>query len=90
MPDVPTMTEAGVNGLEIDSWIGIFAPAGTPGPVIATLQKAIAASAPVLSEKFKAAGGSYINIPADKLQPYVQSEFTRWSEIIKTAGIKPK
>jgi tripartite-type tricarboxylate transporter receptor subunit TctC len=90
MPDVPTMTEAGVNGLEIDSWIGIFAPAGTPGPVIATLQKAIAASAPVLSEKFKAAGGSYINIPTDKLQPYVQSEFTRWSEIIKTAGIKPK
>jgi len=88
MPDVPTMTEAGVKGLEIDAWIGIFAPAGTPKPVIEMLQKAITASAPALSEKFTAAGGSLMKVPADQLVGYVQSEFDRWSEVIKAAGIK--
>ena len=40
MPDVPTMTESGVPGLEIDSWIGLFAPARTPPAVSARLQQA--------------------------------------------------
>ena len=44
MPNVPTMTESGVPDLEIDSWIGIFAPAKTPPAVIALLQKEIAAA----------------------------------------------
>ncbi len=82
------MTEAGVKGLEIDAWIGIFAPAGTPKPVIEALQKAITASAPALSEKFAAAGGSLMKVPADQLVGYVQSEFDRWSAVIKAAGIK--
>jgi tripartite-type tricarboxylate transporter receptor subunit TctC len=77
-----------VKGLEIDAWIGIFAPAGTPKPVIETLQKAVAASAPALSEKFTAAGGSLMKVPADQLVGYVQSEFDRWSAVIKAAGIK--
>ena len=89
-PDVPTMTESGVKGLDIDSWIGIFAPAGTPKPVIETIQKAIAASTPALSEKFITVGGSFMKVPADKLEGYVHSEFDRWSEVIKTAGIKLK
>lgn len=89
-PDVPTMTEAGVKGLEIDSWIGIFAPVGTPKPVMELLQKTIAASAPVLSERFVTAGGSVMKVPVDKLDGFVQSEFDRWSEIIKTSGIRLK
>jgi tripartite-type tricarboxylate transporter receptor subunit TctC len=89
-PEVPTMQEAGVKGLDIDAWIGIFAPAGTPKPVVEALQKAIAASTPVLSEKFLTVGGSIMHVPVDKLDGYVKSEFDRWSEIIKTAGIKLK
>lgn len=89
-PDVPTMTESGVKGLDIDSWIGIFAPAGTPKPVIEKLQKTITASTPALSEKFITVGGSFMKVPADKLDGYVHSEFDRWSEVINTAGIKLK
>jgi tripartite-type tricarboxylate transporter receptor subunit TctC len=44
LPDVPTIAEAGVTGLEVRSWNGLFAPAGTPRDVIFTLQKAVAAS----------------------------------------------
>lgn len=89
-PDVPTMDEAGIKGLDIDSWIGIFAPAGTAKPVIETLQKAITAATPALSEKFITVGGSFMKVPANKLDGYVHSEFDRWSEVIKTAGIKLK
>ena len=88
MPHVPTMTEAGVKGLEIDAWIGVFAPAGTPKPAIEALQKAISAATPALSEKFLAAGGSLMKVPADQLSGFVQSEFDRWSAVIKTADIK--
>lgn len=88
MPNVPTMTEAGVKGLEIEAWMGIFAPAGTPKPVVEALQKAIAASGPALAEKFASAGGGLVTIPAEKLDGFVTSEFNRWSEIIKGSGIK--
>lgn len=90
LPDVPTMTEAGVKGLEIDSWLGIFAPAGTPEAAIKTLRKALAASTPILSQKFRTAGGYVMDVPSDKLDAYVRSEFSRWSEVIKAAGIKLK
>jgi tripartite-type tricarboxylate transporter receptor subunit TctC len=82
------MTEAGVKGLEIDAWIGVFAPAGTPKPAIEALQKAISAATPALSEKFLAAGGSLMKVPADQLSGFVKSEFDRWSAVIKTADIK--
>jgi len=88
MPNVPTMTESGIKGLEIEAWIGIFAPAGTPKPAVEALQKAIAAAGPALAEKFSSAGGSLMNIPAGKLDGFVKSEFDRWSDIIKVSGIK--
>lgn len=89
-PDVPTMDEAGVKGLDIDSWIGVLAPAGTPKPVIETLQKAIAASAPALSENSSPWGGNFMKVPTDKLDAYVHSEVDRWRGVIKKAGIRLK
>ena len=56
MPEVPTMTEFGVPGLEIDSWIGLFAPAKTPPAVIARLQQAIAQSLSELKPRFESNG----------------------------------
>ena len=37
LPEIPTFQEAGINGLVLDQWLGVFVPAGTPTPVIATL-----------------------------------------------------
>jgi tripartite-type tricarboxylate transporter receptor subunit TctC len=85
-PDVPTM--AGVNGLALDSWIGLFAPAGTPLPVIEKLQRVIAQAMPELKTKFSAAGGETISVPADKLDSFVHSENDTWTKLIKDAGIK--
>jgi tripartite-type tricarboxylate transporter receptor subunit TctC len=86
-PNVPTMNESGVKGLNVDSWIGLFAPAGTPRPVIEKLQKEIAAAAPGLKSKFVAVGGDYLQVPPDKLNTFVKAEFDKWSKLIKDAGI---
>ena len=87
-PDVPTMSEAGVPGLDIDSWLGIFAPAKTPPPVIARLRAEIRAALPDLKERFEKSGGEAWDLPDDKLDGFVASEFQNWTKLIRDAGIK--
>jgi tripartite-type tricarboxylate transporter receptor subunit TctC len=86
-PNIPTMDEAGITGINVDSWIGLFAPAGTPTPVIERLQKEIAAAAPELKAKFVAVGGDYMTVPPETLGSFVRSEHDKWTRIIKDAGI---
>lgn len=87
MPDVPTMTEAGVPGLEIESWIGLFAPAKTPPAVIARLQQEIAQASAELKPRFEAAGGELMEMAPEKLPGFVTAEHDRWTKVIRDAGI---
>jgi tripartite-type tricarboxylate transporter receptor subunit TctC len=87
-PDVPTMSEAGVPGLDVDSWLGIFAPAKTPPEVIAKLRREIRAVLPDLKERFEKSGGEAWDMPDDKLQPFIASEHASWTKLIREAGIK--
>ena len=87
-PDVPTMSEAGVPGLDVDSWLGIFAPAKTPPEVIARLRRDIRASLPDLSERFEKSGGEVWDLPDERLDGFVMSEYENWTKLIREAGIK--
>ena len=87
-PDVPTMSEAGVPGLDVDSWLGIFAPAKTPPEVIARLRGNIRASLPELKERFEKSGGEVWDLPNDKLDAFIVSEHANWTKLIREAGIK--
>lgn len=87
-PDVPTMSEAGVPGLDVDSWLGIFAPARTPPEVIAKLRGDIRASLPDLKDRFEKSGGEVWDLPAEKLDGFVASEHENWTKLIREAGIK--
>jgi len=87
-PDVPTLSEAGVSGLDVDSWLGIFAPAKTPSEAIATLRAEIRAALPDLRERFEKSGGEVWDLPNDKLQSFVASEHVAWTKVIRDAGIK--
>jgi len=87
-PDVPTMSEAGVSGLDVDSWLGIFAPAKTPPDVIARLRRDIRASLPELKERFEKSGGEVWDLPDDKLDAFVAAEYESWTKLIREAGIK--
>src|SRR4051795_10054203 len=87
-PDVPTMSEAGVPGLDVDSWLGIFAPAKTPPQVLVKLRREIRAALPDLKERFEKSGGEVWDFPDDKLNAFVASEHETWTKLIREAGIK--
>src|ERR1700710_624166 len=87
-PDVPTLSEAGVPGIDVDSWLGIFAPAKTPPEVIAKLRAEIRAALPDLKERFEKSGGEAWDVPDDKLYFFVASENGTWTKLIREAGIK--
>jgi tripartite-type tricarboxylate transporter receptor subunit TctC len=87
-PDLPTMSEAGVPGLDVDSWLGVFVPAKTPPEVIARLRRDIRASLPDLKERFEKTGGEPWDVPDDKLNSFVASEYETWTKLIREAGIK--
>ena len=87
-PDVPTMSEAGVPGLDVDSWLGIFAPARTPPDVIARLRRDIRAALPDLKDRFEKSGGEVWDMPDDRLDAFVALEYANWTKLIREAGIK--
>src|SRR5262249_33018832 len=89
-PDVPTMTESGVPGLEIDSWIGLFAPTGTPPAAITRLQQAITQSMPDLKQRFEAVGGEVMAVAPDRLNGIIKTDYDRWSAIIREGGSNDK
>jgi tripartite-type tricarboxylate transporter receptor subunit TctC len=88
LPDVPTLSEVGVSGLDVDSWLGIFAPAKTPPDVIARLRRELRASLPDLKERFEKSGGEVLDMPDDKLDGFVASEHATWGKLIRDAGIR--
>src|SRR5262245_7987544 len=87
MPEVPTMTESGVPGLEIESWIGLFAPAGTPRTAIARLQQEIMQALPELKPRFAASGGELMELPPENLNAFIKSEHDRWTRLVRETGI---
>ena len=90
LPDVPTAKEAGIPKMDIDYWIGIGAPAGTPQPLVDKLNKDInaALAQPEAKKKLGEMGLTAVaNTPAQATQ-LVNSEIQRWSAVIKQAGIK--
>ena len=87
-PDVPTLSEAGVPGLDVDSWLGVFAPAKTPPAVLARLRAEIRAALPDLKERFEKSGGEVWDLPDGKLDGFVASEYENWTKLIREAGIK--
>jgi tripartite-type tricarboxylate transporter receptor subunit TctC len=92
-PEVATVGEAGLPELQISLWAGLFAPKGTPKPIIARLNAAAAGvfADPTVRQKLTDQG---IEIPPpdqqtpDALAAYQKSEINRWWPIIKAAGIK--
>ena len=86
-PQMPTLTESGVKGFEIDSWIGIFAPAKTPPAIIARLRQEIAASGPEMLPRIANAGGELMDLPPEKTSAMIKAHSDMWIKAIKDAGI---
>ena len=89
-PDVPTMKELGLGDLEVETWYGIFAPAGTPAPVIARLNAElnVLLRQPDVRALLEKQGMSAEGGPPGRFGDLVKSELARWSRVVKAAGIK--
>jgi tripartite-type tricarboxylate transporter receptor subunit TctC len=87
-PDVPTLREAGIKGFDIDSWVGIFAPARTPPEVLAKLRTETRAILPDMKNAYDKIGGAVIEMSEAQTVPFIQAEYDLWSKVIKDTGIK--
>ena len=89
LPNVPTMTEAGVNGMEDGSWYGLFVPTGTPPEIVKTLQRAMVQTlaAPEVSERIRATGQEPVGSPTADFQAFFKSEIERFARVIEAAKI---
>jgi tripartite-type tricarboxylate transporter receptor subunit TctC len=88
VPDLPTIAEAGLEGLGIESWIGLFAPAGTPLAVLDRLRSATRVAAEELKSKFETSGGGLMQMPVAETDKFIKSEFDLWTRVIRDAGIR--
>jgi tripartite-type tricarboxylate transporter receptor subunit TctC len=90
LPEVPTMEEAGLAGMEATVWNGIFAPAGTPAPVILLLQGNLARALnfPENREQIIASGGEVGGRSPEEFAAFVRAEIAKWGKVIKDAGIR--
>ena len=90
MPQLPTTVEAGVPGSEYLFWVGLFAPAKTPKPVVERVQAEVAKimTAPELKERLDKLGAEAFTMPSAKFDQFLVDETARAQQVVKAAGIK--
>jgi tripartite-type tricarboxylate transporter receptor subunit TctC len=89
LPDVPTLAELGVGGYEVSTFTGLFAPAGTPRPVLDKLGAALARvlAQPAVRERFAGLGVEMIEGDARAFEAYVKKDFENWRAVARDANI---
>jgi tripartite-type tricarboxylate transporter receptor subunit TctC len=90
MPEVPTLKEAGVSGVEVVVWYGVLAPAGTPKDVVALLATAIgkAARSPDIRQKLLDQGAEPVGSTPEEFGVLLKDEVAKWREVVRAAGLK--
>jgi tripartite-type tricarboxylate transporter receptor subunit TctC len=89
LPEVPTLSEAGVPGFENSVWFGLWAPKNTPEPIVkkiyATIEKSI--SAPAFKNKVEGDGGELMHTPLAEIETLVKKDIVKWADVIKRGQI---
>ena len=88
-PDVPSVMEAGVAALDMESWFGLFAPAATPAPVLGRLRAEFAkvVAMPDVAALFANTGGRVMNLSLAETEALVKRDIERWTKLIRDAGL---
>ena len=90
MPQVPDGRDAGLPGLVLESWIGLFAPANTPQPVIEKLQAAVdkIMKTPDVIKRMETSGIRPISMTPKDTERFVKTESEKWAQFLRNADIK--
>lgn len=88
-PDVPTIAETGVVPHEIESWLGFFAGARTPQPVVVRLRAELAAvvASPDVADRLVRDGGRLLRMSPEESEAFVQAEVAKWRSMLLNAGV---
>jgi putative tricarboxylic transport membrane protein len=92
LPDVPTVDEGGLSGFEVSVWHGLYAPKGTPQPVVDKLVAALqtALKDPTVAQRFGELGTEPVaadRATPDALRSHLKAEIDKWAPIIRAAGV---
>jgi tripartite-type tricarboxylate transporter receptor subunit TctC len=92
MPDLPSISEAGLPGYEATQWFGILAPAGTPRPIIDRVNQEVTAAlrSAEVKQHLASEGAEVVASTPEQFAEYLRSETMKWAKVIKAAGIKPQ
>jgi tripartite-type tricarboxylate transporter receptor subunit TctC len=90
LPDVPTFIESGLSDFDINSWVGLLAPAKTPKAIVDKLNAELNAvlTDPAVRERLNGMGIAATPGSADKFAQEIQRDLTRYGSVVKSAGIK--
>lgn len=90
-PDVPAISEAGYKDYDLENWVGLYAPAGTPKPVVTRLNQEVRRimNSPEIVAKMKDLGADSTNgLNADQFRQYVVDEGAKWHRTIQVTGVQ--
>src|SRR5512143_486053 len=90
LPDVPTISEAGVPGYEAGIWLGLMAPAGTPHAVLERLNAEVnkIISAPEVREAWNKQGAVPMGMSIEDFGKFMRAEIAKWAPVVKATGMK--
>lgn len=90
IPNVPTAAEAGVTGYEVSTWYAMFAPKGTPAPIIERMTKELttALQSPAMKAAWAQNGSEVVIMTGSEFGSFVSSEVDRWGKVVREAGVK--
>lgn len=90
LPGVPTAREAGIDGLQVDQWWGLVAPAGTPVAVLERLRQevALAVDHPVVRDRLNALAVDLKSSSRDEFGAFLRAEVQRWGAVVRDANVQ--
>lgn len=91
VPEVPTLVESGLRGVEVGSWYALVAPAATPREIIARLNAELIklAATPDYRQQLEKQAFEPLTSSPEQFPAFVKAELEKWGKVIKAAGIKP-
>jgi len=90
LPDIPTLVESGVKGYDARTWYAVWAPAGTPRPIVLRMQQEIARALATkeLTDAWAMLGAEAGGNSPEAMAAFVETEITKWAKVVKDAGAK--
>ena len=90
LPDIPTLDEAGIKGLVVETWIGLFAPVATPKPVIELLQREALRliGLPEFRERLTTLSYEPVGTSGEQFSAQIAADIGRWAKMVKETGFK--